>query len=207
MPDPRVAIPLAFIGSLGATLSGCVERVTGVRGGLYGIEGAQGGYTDLAQNTSTNMTVQEILESYRPADPTLTPIEGEPLRYLDASGDLHIECVSTRHLIYHITEMLRRGEHDLLFEWIVSDDAKRRYREDFRDPRETVDFLVEHEREIVDFFLLMPAGELTPGVRMTTPEPGVIRLRPELAQKYSNVRFTTLEVKLSRGRCTLLTIY
>ncbi len=188
-------------------LAGCVEKVTGARGGLYGLPGAQGGYDVEAGTVSTGTSVQQILQAYRPSDPTLTPIEDEPLRYTNAEGDLVIECVSGRHLIYHITEMLKRGEHDLLFEWIISDEAKFRYRELLIDPRTTIDYLVQHERDIFSFFLLMPAAEQTPGVRMTTPQPGVIRLRPEIGRRYTDARFTTLEMIIEDGRCKLLTIY
>ncbi|MEM1423701.1 MAG: hypothetical protein AAGH64_06830 [Planctomycetota bacterium] len=199
---------ILIAGALSACLAGgCVERVTSVRGGLYGIEGASGGYAHLATNASSDLTVQEILETYRPSDPTLVPIDDEPLRYRDTAGDLHIECVSTRHLIYHLTEMLRREEHDLILEWLISKETKLRYREAFRDAQDAVDFLVTHERDVVDFFLLMPAGELTPGVRMTTHDGGVLRLRPELSARYTNVRFSTLEVIIEGGRCMLLRIY
>ena len=199
--------PLILTLALACIAGGCTERVTAVRGGLYGIDGASGGYAHLAANNGSDMTVQEILESYRPSDPPLVPIEDEPLRYRDAEGDLHVECVSTRPLIYHLTEMLRRGEHDLIHEWLISDETKLRYREAFRDAKDAVDFLVTYERDVVNFFLLMPAGELTPGVRMTTHDGGVLRLRPELSVRYTDVRFSTLEVIIENGRCKLLRIY
>lgn len=190
-------------------MAGCAERVVGVRGGLHGLPGAQSGYQDLTNQASIDTSVEAILSAYRPTDPNLVPIEDEPLRFLNEEGDLVIEARSPQHVIYHVAEMLERGEDDLLFEWIISARAKSRYRASFIDPRETVRFLHENRNDVIQLFLLMPSGEVTPGVRMTTPETNVVRLRPDLGERYTRTRtkFTTVEFSIEHGRCTLLTIY
>ena len=193
--------------ALCALTAGCVDTVVDARGGLYGIPGAEGGYAGRATRANTGTSVANILENYAPPDPDLVPIEGEPLRYRDAAGDLYIECRSGQHLIYHITEMIRNRERDLLFDWIISDRAKYAYRERFIEPMEAVNYLIENEKDVVDLFLLMPAGENTAGVIMTTPEAGVIRLTPDIGQRYGRTKLSTLEFTVENGRCKLLNIY
>lgn len=204
MSDRALAILLLATVSLG----GCVEeRVVSARGGLYGMPGASGGYRVEDDAVSVGTSVEQILRAYHPADPSLTPIENEPLRYRDATGELVIVSRSGQHVIYHISEMLARGEDDLLFDWIISDRAKLAYRESFLDPHETVAWLRENEEDVIALFRLMPAGEGSSGVRLTAPEQGVLRLTPELDRRYTKTRFNTLELVIEDGSCKLLTIY
>ena len=190
-------------------LGGCVqERVTGARGGLYGVPAAQGGVIDgSSAGVSTGVTVESVLQQYRPADPTLEPIEGETLRYRNPAGDIVLESRSPQQLIFHLSETLTREEHDLIYEQLISEEAKFRYRERFRDPLESVEFLSDRKDDVISFLLLMPGGETTPGIRMESIGGGALRLVPEVGGRYTGARFVALEVIIESGRCTLRSIY
>ncbi len=200
---------LVILGVGLAALGGCVqERVTGARGGLYGVPGAEGGVVaGSSSGVSTGVTVESVLAQYTPADPTLEPIEGETLRYRNPRGKVILESRSPQHLIFHLAETLTREEYALIYEQLISAEAKYRYEERFRDPQETVEFLAERKDDVIAFLLLMPGGESTPGVRMESIGGGGLRLVPEVGGRYTGARFRALEVIIESGRCKLLSIY
>lgn len=200
-----IALALALVFSLGCEMD---RRVISVRGGLSGIEGAQG---------------QELAESQRVARPrsgafaelasqqreqaSLDTENTNPrsLRITQPDGQTTLIMTSPRHVVLHLRQTLLQDEPELLFEQVLSDRAKKAYIEQGLDPHDAVDFLFEHRREILTMLQRMPQGELSPGMYLNKIGPSAYRLELSGASG-QGLKFRRLDIVWERGICRLLAV-
>ena len=189
-------------------IAGCdSSRVVSVSGGLLGLPGATHNYGDDVRIRGHDRTsLQGVLASHAPIDDEeLEEIESEPLRFTDGDDNVVLLARSPRHVIYHLTRTLNKGEYDLLHEELISEATKREYREKGRDPREAVQFIIEHEEPIRELLDTMPMGEQTPGLLLESIGPNRFRLSapPAVARE---LRFDHADFIVEEGMFRLLVI-
>jgi hypothetical protein len=202
---------LAFSLSLFAlALIGCEaeRKVISVRGGLAGIEGAQGG--DLAQSTNTrtprSKAYAEVVASQRQQVETDdTTIDPRSIRIPHEDGSVTLIMTSPRHVVMHLRQTLTLQEPELLYEQVLSEEAKKEYRRNDLDPHEAVEFLMKNRREVLKMLQRMPQGELSPGMFLTKIGKNAYRLEVRGASA-QGLSFRRLDVIWEHGVCKLLSI-
>ncbi len=128
-----------------------------------------------------------------------------PLRRKAPDGTITLVLRSPSDVMYHVSQTLRNKEYDLLLEQVLSERLKTEYRKRMREPREAVDFLVGHEREIMALIAALPMGENTPGVLMEDIGPNAFRLRAPESMR-PDLRLTCFDVVIEKGVFRLLMI-
>ena len=202
-----LALGLAFVA---APLTGCEmeRRVISVRGGLAGIEGAQG--QDLAESGGASPVrsdafariVAKQRQQAAANNPSLAP---RSVRINHDDGSVTLILSSPRHVVLHLRQTLIQSEPELLYEQILSEQAKREYRQSGLDPHEAVKFLFEHRRDVLKMLQRMPQGELSPGMFLTKIGPNAYRMEIRGASA-QGLMFRRLDVIWERGVCKLLSI-
>jgi len=159
---------------------GCVEeRVLDVRGGMQNMPGAKGGIRpDVREEDEQEASWDALLEKYRPEREGYVPVEGRPHRLVSETDpeDVILRLDSPTLLIVQLSECLLAEEWTLLYDQVVSDALKLNYRERFLDPRESMVFLRENRKEVLELLATMPFGEQTPGQRLRIIGPNAYRL-------------------------------
>lgn len=190
--------------------AGCTyERVVSVRGGLYGLPGAQGGLQPEADpgapSTRAESRWDNLLARF-PGQEAPPPVDSAPtLRRTRDDGSVELISTSPNHVMYHLTQTLISKEYDLLLEQVISERTKQNYEDRGLDPTDAVKFLVKHEKDIARLFATMPMGEQTPGVFTEVIGPNMFRLRASSIVA-PDLRFTAMDVIIERGRFRLLVI-
>lgn len=211
--SPRLFLLVAWLATLAA--GGCTyEKVVGVRGGLYGLPGAEGGLKvegepgDSPQSTSRDWDA--LLAQFRSDDPGaatagVTDEEATTLRRTMPDGSVRLISRSPNHVMFHLTQTLTTGERDLLVDQVMSERLKRSYEERGLDPAQGADYLAKHRDAVTALFAAMPLGEQTPGVFLETIGRNSFRLRAP-AQLAPDLRFTYFDVIIEGGEFRLLMI-
>jgi hypothetical protein len=130
-------------------------------------------------------------------DPTAMPEDQLVTRHED--GTVTLRAPAIRHVMVHMARAMAENDENLLYEEVVSEETKRHFSAGGGDPREaTLNFLAEHQEDVLALFGRMNAAERTPGVRLTKVSPRGFRL--EVSGKQANgLRFTALWVVMERG--------
>lgn len=200
----------------GALLGACTyEKVVGVRGGLYGLPGAEGGLKvegepDDSARKSSSGNWDAILTEFRSDDPdaqagAVGEEEAYTLRRTRPDGSIDLISRSPNHVMFHVTQTLATGERDLLIEQVMSERLKRSYEARGLDPIQGAEFLIKHQQHIGALFASMPLGEQTPGVFLETIGRNMFRLRAP-AQLAPDLRFNYFDVIVEGGEFRLLMI-
>lgn len=209
----RIPLRLIAAAAIGALLLlGCEteRRVISVRGGLAGIEGAQGG--DLAesgrQSNAQSSAFANLTQRHR--DQSLANAGKEQqnprsIRINNEDGSVTLILSSPRHVILHLRQTLLDEDRDLLFDQVLSDRAKENYAQAGKDPHEAVEFLIANRREVLKMLQRMPQGELSPGLFMKKIGPNAFRLELNGAQS-RGLAFRRLDVVWELGVCKLLAV-
>lgn len=189
-------------------LTACqTQRSVTVSGGLASLPGAKHNYGENVKiKGRQGTTIDQALAQHAPvAGEELEEVENEPLRLTDEDGNITLISRSPRHVLFHLTRTLDKGEHDILFEQVIAEETKRDYRLADRDPRDALEFILKHESEIRELVRTMPMGEQTPGLLLKPLGPNRFRLRapPTVA---ADMRFTQADFVVEDGRFRLLVI-
>ncbi|MEO1128568.1 MAG: hypothetical protein AAFX05_02545 [Planctomycetota bacterium] len=193
---------------LAVLTGGCAEeRVVGVRGGLQSIPGATGGIRAETPDTRGGDTAWAgTLAAYQP-EVDGEPVEGRPLRIAqEPDGSIILLNRSPRELVINLHETLRDQEHDLLFEQVLSEQTKQRYRDRSRDPRDAVTWLARNERPIQELLATMPAGEQTPGAFLQPLGDNAYRIEAP-GRELLDLKYSSLDVVVEQGQFRLLLIH
>lgn len=192
-----------------AGLSGCVEeRVVQVRGGLYGLPGAQSQRQAGERLGASTVSVQGVVDQFYGGRNQLEigePVEGWPNRRMLDDGSLYLISRSPGELIRHLYETTIDGDWELMYDQLIAEEAKDNYRQANRDPMDIIRFLRENRVEFVALLRLMGNGENTPGVDFIPLGPQRYRLNAPSAKEFDQ-RFSTMDMVLEEGRMVLLVI-
>lgn len=202
--------PAALLCAAVIPLAACAteRRVISVRGGLSGIQGAQGGELAQAERTDrpTGSAYAELAARQRQqAAVGETETDPRALRITRDDGTITLISTSPRHVVLHLRQTLTQDEPDLLFDQVLSDRAKDAYRKNGLDPHDAVGFLIEHRRDVLMLLQRMPQGEFTPGMFLEKIGPGAYRLQLNGASG-QGLSFQRLDIVWEHGVCRLLSI-
>jgi hypothetical protein len=200
----------ALLLALTPSLLGCMteERVIAVRGGLYGVPGAQSNRGLSAQPVSAGVTVQDIVERHHGGNEQLEigeEVEGWPNRRRLEDGSLYLISRAPRELVIHLFETTIDGDWELMFDQLIANEAKDNYSQANRDPQDIIKFLREHRVDFVTLLRHLNFGEHSPGVEFIALPGNLYRLEVPLARE-ARQRFSTMEMVLEDGRMKLLLI-
>lgn len=193
-----------------APLMGCAseERIVSVRGGLYGVPGAQSNIGLTARPVSAGTSIENIVDRYHGGSQQLEvgeEVEGWPNRRRLDDGSLFLISRSPGDLVVHLFETTIDGDWELMYSQLIAEEAKDNYRQANRDPEEIIRFLREHRVDFVTLLRHLNYGEHSPGVRLI-PLPGnLYRLDVPTAREKMQ-RFSTMEMVLEDGRMKLLLV-
>jgi hypothetical protein len=95
-----------------------------------------------------------------------TAYSGES-RIENPDGSVRLISKSVRQLMSHIERTLDDGDDDLFLEQLLSEETKRHYRGEGKDPADAVAYFHEHRRDIATLFARMPFGEYSPSIIRT----------------------------------------
>jgi hypothetical protein len=79
--------------------------------------------------------------------------------------------------MYHIQDLLAKGDADLFADQVLSQTTRAEYRERGLDPRDAFATLKPREKEIAKLFARMPMAEHSPNVLMEPLGGNVFRVR------------------------------
>lgn len=82
-----------------------------------------------------------------------------------------------RQLLYHLVNCLASDELELFYDQLVATETKENYRGKGKDGFAFVEFLKEHESDVVMLASRMPMAEHTPSVALDQPSRNVFKLR------------------------------
>jgi len=196
-------------------LAGCTyEKVVSVKGGLYGLPGAEGGlkvdedFATASQSSGSNWDA--VLAQFKSDDSdassnSVTDEEAATLRRTKADGSIDLISRSPNHVMFHVTQTLATGERDLLIEQVMSDRLRRSYEDRGLNPNQGADYLIKNRQDITALFAAMPLGEQTPGVFVETIGRNTFRLRAPAAMA-PDLRFNYFDVVIEGGEFRLLMI-
>lgn len=202
----RVASILLICGT--AFLPGCYERVVYRAPGL--LDGA------LRNNPNLEMIAPdpsgvgrqapdvgwESMLTASPAELDATPDENDSLRLTTRNGDTILVRRAPSHLVHHLINTIRDEEWELLYDQLLSDRLLRSYVEQGRDPRESLTFIQDNRRAILELLRSIPAGEATPGATLHVRGAG--RFRIVRAGGYrGDGKFWAIEIVIERRRVAL----
>jgi len=206
--SPGLALALLMLPML--LMPGCEteRRVISVRGGLSGIEGARGG--DLASSQSNaparSKAYAQLAAKQRQQTEAADPSANQnSIRIRHEDGSVTLILTSPRHVVIHLRQTLTQDEPELLYDQVLSNEAKEEYRRNGHDPREAVEFLFKHRREVLKLLQRMPMGELTPGMFLTKIGPNAYRMKVSGASA-QGLSFQRLDIIWEHGVCKLLSI-
>lgn len=189
------------------------EEVVEVRGGLYGIPGAKGGYEVDRPNPRSGGTFESILgDEEEIAEATDLGGSGQDrdspgyLRTEDEDGEVVLISRSPQHLFYHLNNTLMSDEYELLYEQLISDKTKEAYRARGRDPREALEWLKRNEKPVRELLAAMPMGQATPGVLQETIGRNQFRFRSKDAF-ITGLPYDTIDVIIEDRSFKLLLIH
>lgn len=196
--------------AIAAPLIGCAteERIVAVRGGLYGVPGADSNIGLSARPVTASTTLENIVDRYHGGSAQLEigeEVEGWPNRRRLDDGSLYLISRSPRELVTHLFETTIDGDWELMFSQLIADEAKDNYRQANRDPQEIIRFLRKNRVEFVALLRHLSYGEHSPGVRFTPMRGNLYRLDVPLARE-TRQRFSTMEIVLESGRMKLLVV-
>jgi hypothetical protein len=128
-------------------------------------------------------TVGPKYEGFR--DPTAVP-DDKVVRQ-NPDGSVTLVAKSIRQLMILVQKTLAEDRDDLLYEQVVSEEAKQQYRDKGKEPLEILAYLKEHRQDISTLFSRMPFGEQSPNVILDQPGNRTFHLKlTGLATKGSN---------------------
>lgn len=210
-------------GCLCSLLSACAEeRVVAVRGGLYGLPGAQSGFEAEPSDVTPSGPVvrdsnqwESVLRAFPgyeppPAAGAIDPAANSPgeslgLRRTNPDGSITLYSRTPADVMFHLMTTLQAKEYDLLLDQVIADATKTEYRRRGLDPRDAIDFLSRRKDDIAALFATFPMGDQTPGVRMESIGRNTFRLSAPVAMA-QELRLHSLDVIIERGNFRLLMI-
>ena len=197
-------IPWLILLAALCTCASCVEqRIIAVRGPAN-LPGAEGGIRpNTARGGDMPRTWEDILGDSLPPT-TGTPVDGKPFRFLSADRTVILQSHSPRQLMIHLSETLREGEDDLLYDQLLADELKNAYRSRGMNPREAVSFLKDNADGVFRLLSLFPLGEQTPGVMMLGLGRGAYRLSTPGGVLAEGHTFRSMDIVFERGGFRLL---
>lgn len=210
----RVVAPVLFV----ILCAGCETRVVSGGGGFKAIPGASGGVWRPGEQQAQGESWEDLLarqeaerakqlgmsvEQYRAERGTLE--DAGTLRLKDAQGTITLICKAPAHVLHHLITTLQNGEHDLLYDFVLSDELKRDAARAGRSREDVIDDLIEHFGQIRDLYATMPMGERTPGVYQEVIGRNRFRLRSAQA-KTMGLKLTAFDVVIEEGNFRLLAV-
>ncbi len=144
-------------------------------------------------------------------DPTAVP-DGK-IVIDNPNGSKTLVSKTIRHLMTHIEtqldEAIAEGDwgpaHERLLNQVISEETNRHFRDEGRQPKEAIEFLIDHRRDIALMFSRMPFGEQSPTIIMQPDGPRryIVRLTGAATK---GLAYTELWVVQEKGNWRLLWI-
>jgi hypothetical protein len=145
--------------------------------------------------------VGERFENYK--DPTKVP--GDKTIIENPDGSVTLIAKSVRRLMSNLMLCLEYEDDLVLFEQVISDQAKQEFQGRGKDPHEIIDYLKKNRQDIALLFSRMPFGEQSPNVIIQQPAKRTMLLEVTgLAAK--NLKMTELWAVMEKGNWKLLWI-
>jgi len=120
-------------------------------------------------------------------------------------GTKTLRSSNVRQLMSQIVTSIQNDDLEDFYDQLVAERTKEEYRSRGQDPFAFVQFLREHEADIIEMFNRMPMAEHTPAVALTQPQRNTFRLvLTGLAR--NNVKFTEIWAVHDKGVFKLLWI-
>jgi hypothetical protein len=178
----------AFTVTLGVLLSsGCEERVVKHDPFLGGLPGAES-QTPVVRNLSYN-------------DPRR--VSGSKIVVENPDRSKTLIARSGLHLMVHIYNCLLDDDKQLFVDQVLSERTKQEYVARSVDPGELFEELIRNFDDVETLFLLMPAGEYTPGVFLKSAGSRIQRLQASGA-KGSSLRYKGIDMTMEGGNFRLV---
>lgn len=140
-----------------------------------------------------------------PQDAPGNPVEGRPLRRQLDDGTTVLLSRSPRELIQHLFETLRDQEYELLETQVLSQRTRQSYLAAGKKPQDAVQWLVRNQVDVEKLISVMPAGEQTPGVMMTSLGNNAFRLSLD-SSEILQLRYRTMDLVVEQGKFRLLMV-
>lgn len=175
----------SILGALG--VAACEERVLKYDPFLGGLPGAES-QTPVVRNLSYN-------------DPRR--ISGNKIVVENPDRSKTLIARSGLHLMVHIYNCLLDDDKQLFIDQVLSERTKQEYIARGVDPGELFEELIRYFDDVETLFLLMPAGEYTPGVYLKSAGGRIQRLQASGA-KGSTLRYKGIDITMEGGNFRLV---
>ncbi|MBL8888281.1 MAG: hypothetical protein JNK16_16610 [Phycisphaerales bacterium] len=167
----RISWPVAFLGMAAAYLGACETKVLRYNPPLAGLPGAQTGMAPVYDSS------MKVSNSPLATQATAKPVIENP------DGTKTLISRNGRDLMFHIATCMREDDEKTFTEQVLSEMTRDEFYERGYDPKYAFREMKRRREDLEKMFKMLPAAELSPGVRMEMVGENVMRVRLHYVDK------------------------